>query len=179
MLALYLQLIDSPEARSEFEKLYYKYRKLMYYIAFDVLQDSHLAEDVVSETFLNLAKKFSRIQEFGDIFCPKVKRYVVISVKNTALNMLKNRNRHHEVFVEEIELGEISDDVMNEIIEREDAVAVMQLIEDLSDIYREVMQLYAVCGHDVADVANILEMSKETVYKRIQRARKMLKNMLG
>ncbi len=51
MLAIYLQLIDTTEAKSEFEILYYEYRKLMYYIAFDIVGDRHLAEDVVSETF--------------------------------------------------------------------------------------------------------------------------------
>ena len=47
MLALYLQLIETSESRSDFEVFYYQYRKLMYYIAFDIVNDSHLAEDIV------------------------------------------------------------------------------------------------------------------------------------
>lgn len=47
MLALYLQLIETCESRSDFEVFYYQYRKLMYYIAFDIVNDSHLAEDIV------------------------------------------------------------------------------------------------------------------------------------
>ena len=43
----YLQLIETSESRSDFEVFYYQYRKLMYYIAFDIVNDSHLAEDIV------------------------------------------------------------------------------------------------------------------------------------
>ena len=82
MLAIYLQLIDNFEAKSEFERFYYQYRKLMYYIAVDIVKDEHLAEDVVSETFMNMARHFDFIRTLGDICCLQIKYYVVIKNNN-------------------------------------------------------------------------------------------------
>lgn len=65
MLALYLQMLDSPEDQSEFEKLYRTHRDLMYFIAYNVLHDHQRAEDAVSETFLRLAQCFPEFWKSG------------------------------------------------------------------------------------------------------------------
>ena len=40
------------------------------------------------------------------------------------------------------------------------------------------MQLYVVCENNVDEVAKALDLTKQTVYKRIQRARKMIEKAL-
>lgn len=74
MLALYLQMLDSPENQSEFEKLYRTHRDLMYFIAYNVLHDHQRAEDAVSETFLRLAQCFSRVLEIGPAVYKRIQR---------------------------------------------------------------------------------------------------------
>ena len=96
MLALYLQMLDSPEDQSEFEKLYHTHRDLMYFIAYNVLHDHQRAEDAVSETFLRLAQCFSRVLEIGPVDSLPVKRYVAVSVKNLSLNMIARTKNHPE-----------------------------------------------------------------------------------
>lgn len=180
MIAVYLQLINTPEAKSEFEKMYYQYRKLMYYIAFDIVQDSSLAEDVVSETFMNLARNFEFIQTLGDIFCPQIKRYIVISVKHTAFNIVKKERRHETLSLDDVEIEHSAGDVgtLDVIIENESVEKLKSVIDSLSEIYKEVMQLYIVCECNVDEVARALDISKDTVYKRIQRARKMIEKAM-
>lgn len=39
------------------EVLYYTYRRLMYKIAYEILNNKHDAEDAVSETFFKISKK--------------------------------------------------------------------------------------------------------------------------
>ena len=51
-------------------------------------------------------------------------------------------------------------------------------MEELPQIYKEVMQLYVVCENNVDEVAKALDLTKQTVYKRIQRARKMIEKAL-
>lgn len=180
MLSLYLQLIDTPEAKSDFEKLYYKYRKLMYYIALDIVGDSHLAEDVVSETFMNLARHFDFIRTLGEISCPQIKRYVVISVKHTAFNMLRKDRRQLEMSFEEhdYEWSTEEPEAIEIVIEKEKINQVNNIIACLPEIYREVMQLYYVCEYSADEVAKALGLTKQTVYKRLQRARKMIEKAL-
>lgn len=47
MVALYLSLIDKQEEKNRFEELYYRYRNLMYYIAYQVLHQDRDSEDAV------------------------------------------------------------------------------------------------------------------------------------
>ena len=49
MIALYLSLIDEELQKKKFEKVYYRYRNLMYYIAFQVLNNERDSEDSVQE----------------------------------------------------------------------------------------------------------------------------------
>ena len=184
MLAEYLKLIDTPESQSEFEWFYYKYRKLMYYIALDIVKDKHLSEDVVSETFMNLAKNFEFIKTLGEIECPQIKRYVVISVRNTALNMRKKEKRYKEFFLDETELAVmeyeqgVDDGILDVIIENEALDKIKSILSKLPEIYKETMQLYIVCDYDANQVAKALGIKKVTVYKRIQRARMMIETGL-
>lgn len=47
MIAIYLSVIDAEQDKNKFEILYTTYRKLMFYIADQVLKDEYLAEDAI------------------------------------------------------------------------------------------------------------------------------------
>ena len=119
MLALYLQMLDSPEDQSEFEKLYRTHRDLMYFIAYNVLHDHQRAEDAVSETFLRLAQCFSRILEIGPVDSLPVKRYVAVSVKNLSLNMIARAKKYPETEFDDYKLPLITEESMNALLEQE------------------------------------------------------------
>ena len=129
MLAAFLQLIDDTETRSDFEKFYYQYSKLLYYVAYDIVKDAHLAEDVLSETFMNLARNFDFIRSLGgDIMCRQIKRYAVVSVKHTAINLMKKEKRGSDISFEDSELEWSTDDpnALELIIEKEQIERVCQ-----------------------------------------------------
>ena len=58
MIALYLALVDE-EQKDKFEQVYYKYRNLLYYIAYEILQNERDAEDAVQEDVSSCGKKHS------------------------------------------------------------------------------------------------------------------------
>ena len=45
MLMLYISMIDSPEEKQKFERIYLAHRQTMYYAAFRILKDVHEAEE--------------------------------------------------------------------------------------------------------------------------------------
>ena len=47
-------MIESPEDKMKFERLYHKYRDLMYNIAYSFLKDEHDAEDAVHQAFVSI-----------------------------------------------------------------------------------------------------------------------------
>ena len=55
-MLIYLTMIEAEEDRHRFLSLYRRYKKLMLYIAHDILHDPHDAEDAVHEAFLRLAE---------------------------------------------------------------------------------------------------------------------------
>ena len=54
-MLVYMSLIDSAEDQSKFEKIYLKYRNLMFYIANRILNSSQDSEDAVHNAFIKIA----------------------------------------------------------------------------------------------------------------------------
>lgn len=65
MVALYLSLIDKQEEKNRFEELYYRYRNLMYYIAYQVLHQDRDSEDAVQEAFFRIAKNMDKVKDIA------------------------------------------------------------------------------------------------------------------
>ena len=87
MLVLYLSLLDG-EDEGKFERLYYKYRGLMFTCAKEILKDDVLAEDAVHEAFLRLTKHMKGIDE---VKCNKTLRFVVIVVESAAKDIYRKK----------------------------------------------------------------------------------------
>jgi RNA polymerase sigma-70 factor (ECF subfamily) len=66
----YLQMIETPQQRSDFEKIYLTYRGLMFHIANNILQNDEDAEDAVHNAFVAIAENIQKIEE---PVCPKTK----------------------------------------------------------------------------------------------------------
>lgn len=145
MLALYLQMLDSPEDQSEFEKLYHTHRDLMYFIAYNVLHDHQRAEDAVSETFLRLAQCFSRVLEIGPVDSLPVKRYVAVSVKNLSLNMIARTKNHPETEFDDYKLPLITEESMNALLEQETLDRTLATLNELPEKYLKNIGRHCSC----------------------------------
>ena len=71
-----------------FIQIYERYYKLMYQVAYSILQNFEDTEDVLQEAFIRIDKNISKISE---PFCSKTKNFVVIITKRLALNMLRKK----------------------------------------------------------------------------------------
>ena len=87
MLA-YLMLIEDNNDRIKFEKLYLQYRLKMQYVAYEILQDEHEAENVVHDTFVTLIGVLDHV---GGTDCCKAWNYIVTILKNKCFNYLNWR----------------------------------------------------------------------------------------
>ena len=63
MLALYLSVLDDRSFEEEFTEVYNTYKRLVYHTAYKIMDDSYLAEDVLQEVFLYVAKIFLKFIE--------------------------------------------------------------------------------------------------------------------
>ena len=91
MLISYLAMIGTEHEKSEFVKLYERYRKLMHYAAKRILGDDSLAEEAVQEAFLRIAKNFGKVSGADQ---SATKKFVLIITENAAKTLHRRESRH-------------------------------------------------------------------------------------
>lgn len=181
MLQILLSMLDTDEERTLFEQFYYKYRKLMLYTAYNILNDSGLAEHAVQEAFIRCAKNFHKID---DIFCPRARAFAVIITKNESLRILKSEKREAPAANEEEKelndsIGHADESAEDAALGRLTARELSLLIEKLDDKYKNVLYLRYFNGFSMAETADALGITAEAAKKRAQRAVKKLQKMIN
>ena len=97
---IYLLLIDTEEEKRKFALVYEKYRHYMFHIALKILNDLGInLLNAVHEAFIKLTKNMDKI---GDVETLKTERYLYTIVKNTAIDIYRQKKRRFakEVSVE-------------------------------------------------------------------------------
>ncbi len=172
MLSFYLNLLDTPEEKSRFEQLYLAYRQDMYTIAYSILHNSYDAEDAVHQAFLTIANNFKRISE---IPCQEIKGYIVIIIRNTSINIYNSNKRRSE---RSSELDKCDASVGIDFFEQFELEELKNAISRLPQIYKDIIYLHFLEGFTVKEISKMLSISRETVWKRTARAKKLLKSIL-
>ena len=60
--------IENDEDRQLVISLYQRYKINMYYESLNVVEDEHIAEDLVQESFVNIIKHLDKVKNAGSIF---------------------------------------------------------------------------------------------------------------
>lgn len=169
-MLIYLSMIETPEDRSKFERIYENYRQLMFYIANSVLKDTRDAEDVVHEAFLKMIEILDQIE---DASSPRTKALAATITERKAIDLYRRKRR--KTF---LPLDEGLADVSGPSKETAADHVIAEAIAALPANYREVLILKYAHGFTMEEVGGLLSMSTESVKKTIQRARKKLESVL-
>lgn len=78
---------------SAFDYVYDKYNKLVYYIAYEILNDSQASEDVLQETFIKLMDNIDSYEDQGNF-----KQYLCKIAKNIAINEYQRRKAKNLIY---------------------------------------------------------------------------------
>lgn len=168
MIALYLSLIDEEDEKNRFEILYYRYRNLMYYIAYQVLHDERDSEDAVQEAFFRVAKNMDKVK---DIAANETKNFVAIITKREAMKIYNKKKNRDEDFSMDLTAvkKENSDRLINE---------VMYAIEQLPYKFSSLLTLKYVLGYSGKEIAEITGLSETNVRQQLLNGRKMLSKII-
>jgi RNA polymerase sigma-70 factor (ECF subfamily) len=164
-------MIDTEEEKNQFEHLYTTYKQDMYAIAYDVLKNKEDAEDAVHQSFLKIADNFTKVSQ---IPCNEIKAYIVIISRNTAIDMYR-QNKNRATHTTELNETEIVDE---SYFENKDYDELLKAIEQLPQIYKDVIYLYYLQGFSTKETATQLGITANLVWQRTSRAKKMLKDIL-
>lgn len=181
MIALYLSLMDEDLQKNKFEKLYYRYRNLMYYIAFQVLNNERDSEDAVQEAFFRIVKNMDKI---GDVESKKTKNFVAIIVKREAMKLYDKRKKRSEVFESDLK-DEENNQYGETFFDRYNADGSDNIVNELEHVikalpykYASIMTLKYVMGYSGKEISEITGLSETNVRQHLFTGRKMLEKML-
>lgn len=179
MLYIYLSIIENEEDKDLFEAIYLENRDIMFSYAVSILKNHHDAEDAVHNVFWSLAENFSlfsnKVRNETDI-----KNYLLISVKNKSIDILRQRN--NQTKIEEaikIENEKSVDDDFADVIEKESLYEnVLKAINILEDKYRDALYMNLVMELSSKEISKLTGEKRETIRKRIYRGKQQLIKIL-
>ena len=163
---LYLQMIESDDDKEKFEEIYTRYRRLMYFVAFKVVQNEPDAEDAVQLAFVSIIENLEKI---GPIDSPQTKSYVAIIAEHKAIDILRAKKR----------VVEWDDNIMGLEVEPPGDSGLADAIATLPGRYRELLLLRYDNGYDTMEIAKMFDMKRGTVQKMIWRAKEMLSKKMA
>ena len=166
-MLIYLQMIESEEDKSKFEKLYNQYRHLMFSVANKILDNQFDAEDAVHQAFVSIIDNLDKIKE---VDCPKTKAYVVIITENKAIDIIRSKKHIIE--------DELIDTLYGIEIPMPGDGGLADAMAKLPARYREVLLLRFDNGYKTKEIAKMMNMTEGSMQKLIWRAKDALHKQL-
>ena len=163
---------ESVEDKSKLEELYNTYRQTMFYASNRIIRDEYLAEDIVHQAFLRIIYNLDKINE---IKCHKTMSFIVIIVRNIAIDFYRKRKRENNISFDEVEIYIEDEKSGNDFILNDIEEAILKLPLN----YLNVFKLRFSHGYSYKEIAEILEISEVNARQRISRGKKKLEEILA
>ena len=150
------------DRNEEVEQIVNKYSKLIYRIAFLLLNSKSDAEDIVQEVFIKYLKNNI---EFNDEQHEKC--WIIKVTQNCCKDLRKSAWMRKKT--------ELKEEI---IFENESEDELYEMLQELNDTYRIVLQLFYYEKLSIKEISNILNISEGATKVRLNRARNALKKLL-
>ena len=144
----------------------------LYRLALRITQNPAEAEDVVQETMM---KVWSRRDEWERI--ESIEAFCLTICRNLSLDKLRRMDNQVQSLDADIDPSDsrVASNPEEQTVQRDRVQLVRQLIDQLPEKQRSVMQLRDIEGKSYRDIATILNISEEQVKVNIFRARRTIK----
>jgi RNA polymerase sigma-70 factor (ECF subfamily) len=163
---------DEKKPYSNFEELVSLMKNKLYKRAYSILNDSFLAEDAVSECFLQISKVFDSFDKFGSV---QVEAYCMIVLNNACKNIIRSNYKFYKAISLE-NCDDIPDDFLaNEKMGKVEIILLKEKLSRMKYEDKEVLMLYYYYQRSLKEIAEMKNVSYDQVQKHIQRARSSLK----
>ncbi|GAB5494168.1 MAG: hypothetical protein Phog2KO_43830 [Phototrophicaceae bacterium] len=165
---------DEIERREAFDALMPHFQKMAFHVAYNTLQDVHMAEDVVQEAFLTAYLRINQLRD-PSAFPAWLKKIVLTQSDR----LIRGKQPRFEPIEARYDLAveNPSPEAMVEESEMQDQV--LYAIESLPENEREVTEGFYMRGQSQKELAEHLQVPVTTVKKRLQYAREHLRLIIG
>lgn len=166
-------LLEACAANNEKAQMtvYTMYYKSMFNVAYRIVGDYVLAEDVMQESFL---KAFTKLNSFSGkvTFGAWLKKIVI----NQSITELKKSSKYQIDSLSDIEIEDTIEEEGN--YSQVKAENILKTMERLKPNYKLILTLFFIEGYDLEEITSILDISYENCRTMMSRAKTSLKNKL-
>jgi RNA polymerase sigma-70 factor (ECF subfamily) len=162
--------VDEDLAR-EFEARLVESSTLAFRVAFSVLRQREDAEDVAQEAFAKAYRSFRQLRDR--------ERFRAWLVRMTFRMAIDRQRANRRRFVREQAIEIARETTGDAVVEQERAEQLWRAIDTLPEKLRLTIVLAGIQGHDIREVALLLDVPDGTVKSRLFLARKQLRERLS
>ena len=155
--------------QQRYEELVKQYQTELYRFAYWLSKDPTVAEDLVQETFLRAWRALDSLQDEK-----AVKPWLLTKVRRENARRFERKQFDYA----DVDNDTIVDNQSTTLDSEMEQTVIQRQISQLSIEYREPLLLQVVMGCSGDEIAEILELNKNTVMTRLYRARNQLKEAL-
>lgn len=163
--------------RAAFEQLVERYYAVAASAAFTILNDREAARDCAQEAFLEAARKLNTLREKS-----KFGAWIYGIARQQAIYILRRQKLHSQalqVKSDESRAQDRSDHLPAEQAKKQEKLeSIRRALNEVPEIYREVLILKYIDGRSHEEIAKILDLSMAAVDKRLMRGKELLRESL-
>ena len=169
-------VFDSKEECDKFTYLYEKYYKMVFYTILRFIDDRFLAEDLLNDVYILIGKNLAKV-DFDDT--KRCRNFIITVTRNYCKSYLRKQSKINEEFIEDSDiLKGNKNDVLKDILDKEQRAQLMDEIGQLEDKYKMVLELKYINGFHDDEIADMLSINKKNVQMRLYRAKIMLREKM-
>lgn len=170
---LHQRFVDGDEA--VLGEFFERYHRRVYSLCFKILKNSHDAEDVTQEVFINLHRKLPLFKR-KSLFTTWLHRFTV----NQALMFLRSKKRFRLI---DEQIDEIEHEMVQNghiyFISPLDKILLESSVKDLAPGYKKVFILHDIQGFEHEEIGKLLGISSGTSKSQLHKARVSLRNIIN
>lgn len=155
---------------AQFEGIFKEMHLQLFYLAYDIVGDKQVAQDVVSEVFMSLWNRHR------DVAFSKLKGYLYVSVRNKSLDWYRRNASVKTIPLEDMKNLVDSGDSWEQREER-----IRKIERELARMPEKTRLIFDLCYRkrkSYKEAAEIVGISSEGIKKHLQRALKELRSKL-
>lgn len=170
---------DNKERHTKFEQLYKEFYRYSYKVEFNVIHDVNQMEDVMQEAWLNIWRTIDVITDDSS-----AKAWISTLAHNTAKNILDKKIVRDKKFLnidDDILYAvtpDSADDPIDIVASKDNIEYIYQQIRTLNKKYSDALLLKHKFKCTPDEIAKLLHTNPKTIYTRLSRGEKMLKEKL-
>lgn len=154
--------------------LFQRHHDRVFRLAYRIGRDTTLAEDLVSEVFLEIWRHAGRFEGRS-----AVATWMLAITKYKALSRIRRRREQETLDIDAAaDLADPGRDPEAELARRQGAIAIRNCIDALTPEHRNIIDLIYYRGRSVKDVARLTGVPESTAKTRMFYARKRLSELL-